>query len=145
MTDTTTSTTTAPSTAKAHDTAGLFLAAIAAGTGIPADLYADDAVVDATVPGWRYAMRRPTAIASGYSTWFAAPAVFEELERLPVADGEVLSYLLTWQENGVPHAAHHCHRLRFDSAGRITFDRVFCGGRWDAALLAEMAAACDAD
>ena len=41
---------------------------------------------------------------------------------------------------GVPHAARHCHVLRFDSDGLIVEDRFFCGGRWDAALLAEMAA-----
>jgi hypothetical protein len=145
MTDATTSTTPSAATTGLHEAATGLLAAIAAGTGIPAELYADDAVVDATVPGWRYSMRGAAAVASGYSTWFAAPAELEELERLPVADGEMLTYLLTWEENGVPHAAHHCHRLRFDDDGRISFDRVFCGGRWSAALLAEMAAACDAD
>ena len=37
------------------------------------------------------------------------------------------------------HAAHHVHVLTVDSArDRIATDRVWCGGRWDAALLAQM-------
>ena len=55
--------------------------------------------------------------------------------------GEVVTYLLAWNERGVPFAAHHCHVLRLDPHGRIASDRFFCGGRWDAARLAEMAAA----
>jgi hypothetical protein len=65
----------------------------------------------------------------------------QELERFLVEGGEVVTYLLTREENGVPHAAHHCHVLRFDGGGRIVQDRFFCGGRWDAAQLAEIAAA----
>jgi len=117
------------------------LEAVALGTGVPADLFAPDAVLDATVPGWRFTARGGPAIAAQYSGWFAHPATFEELERLPVEDGEVVTYLHSWVERGVPHAAHHCHRLRLDDAGLIVADRFFCGGRWDAARLAEMAAA----
>lgn len=116
-----------------------FLAAVAGGVGIPADLYADDAHLDATVPGWRLTVDGPEAITTEYGRWFAAPGRFEELGRSPVADGEVVTYLLTWVEDGVPHAAHHCHQLRLDESGRIASDTVFCGGRWDAALLAQMA------
>ena len=43
-------------------------------------------------------------------------------------------------EDGVPHAAHQVHLVTVD-AGRISRDTVFCGGRWPAALLAEMEAA----
>lgn len=121
-----------------------FLEAAAAGHGVPADLFAPDAVLDATVPGWRFAARGADALARQYSGWFAAEAVFEELERLPVEGGEVVTYLLAWIERGVPHAAHHCHILRLAADGRIAGDRFFCGGRWDAGLLAEMATASDA-
>lgn len=117
------------------------LDAIAAGAGVPADLLAPTATLDATVPGWRFTVRGAEAVARQYSGWFADQATYEELERLPVEDGEVVTYLLTWTEKGVPHAAHHCHRLRLDGEGRIAADRFFCGGRWDAALLADMAAA----
>lgn len=120
-----------------------FLAAITRGDGVPADLFSADAHLDATVPGWRFAVRGGAALAGQYSGWFAHPAVFEELERLTVDGGEVLTYLLTWSERGVPHAAHHCHVLHLDTSGCIARDRFFCGGRWDAGLLARMAGAGD--
>ena len=121
-----------------------FLEAAGAGTGVPAGLFTPDVVLDATVPGWRFEVRGAEAAARQYSQWFAASGAFEELERLPVDGGEVVTYLLSWVEAGVPHAAHHCHVLRFGAGGRIARDRFFCGGRWPAGLLAEMAAASDA-
>lgn len=120
------------------------LEAASAGSGVPADLFTPDAVLDATVPGWRFAARGADALARQYSGWFREQAALEELERLPVDGGEVVTYLLAWVERGVPYAAHHCHVLRFARDGRIAADRFFCGGRWDAGRLAEMAAASDA-
>ena len=118
-----------------------FLDAISRGAGVPASLLAPDVTLDATVPGWRFVARGCEAVAGQYRAWFAAPAAFEELERWVVGGREVVAYLLTWEEGGVPHAAHHCHMLTFDADGRIVRDRFFCGGRWDAARLAEIAAA----
>jgi hypothetical protein len=116
-----------------------FLAAVAAGRGIPVHLYAPDATLDATVPNWRFTRRGAEAISSEYAGWFGAPGAFEELTRSALPDGEVVTYLLTWTESGVPHAAHHCHVLTVDGNDRIASDMVFCGGRWPAGLLAEMA------
>ena len=121
-----------------------FLEAVGAGAGVPVELLSPDVVLDATVPGWRFTASGTAAVARQYGRWFADPSAFEELERLPVEGGEVVTYLLTWVERGVPHAAHHRHVLRFDEDGRIAQDRFFCGGRWDAGLLADMAAAGDA-
>ncbi len=118
-----------------------FLGAICAGTGIPAELYAPDARLDATVPNWRLSRRGPVAISEEYSRWFAHRGELQELDRTPIDGGEVVRYLLTWSEAGVPHAAHHCHRLTVGTDGRIAVDTVFCGGRWSAELLAEMAEA----
>lgn len=115
-----------------------FLDAVRSGAGIPSHLYAPDAVVDATVPNWRFSIVGAEAIAAEYGRWFADPAVTEELERIPTERGEVVRYLLTWQQQSVPHAAHHAHILTLDTTGRIRQDVVFCGGRWDAALLAQM-------
>ncbi|MGQ0521111.1 MAG: hypothetical protein ACT4PX_08180 [Actinomycetota bacterium] len=117
-----------------------FLEAIASGDGVPTELFADDAVLDATVPGWRFPVRGARHISAQYGGWCSHPATFEELERLRVDGGEVVTYLVTWLVRGVPHAAHHTHTLRFDVSGRIAADRFFCGGQWDAALLARMAA-----
>jgi hypothetical protein len=121
-----------------------FLEAVCAGSGVPADLFAPRATLDATVPGWRFSVRGAEGVARQYSEWFTEPGTFEEIERLAVDDGEIVVYLLTWVEEGIPHAAHHCHVLHLTEGGRIGADRFFCGGRWDAALLAEMAAAEDA-
>lgn len=134
-------TTTATTPTRLSATVDRFLEAIGGGVGVPAHLLAAGVVLDATVPGWRFTVRGSEAVARQYGSWFADPAAFEELERMPVDGGEVVTYLLTWEENGVPQAAHHCHVLRFAGDGRITQDRFFCGGRWDAGRLAEMAAA----
>jgi hypothetical protein len=119
---------------------GRFLDAVLAGAGVPADLYADDAVLDATVPGWRFGARGPAAIVGEYAAWFDAPSRFEELDRQPFPGGEVVTYLQLFEVAGTPHAAHHCHLLRLDG-DRIVSDTVFCGGRWSAERLAQMAEA----
>jgi hypothetical protein len=115
----------------------LFLDAVEHAAIAHADAWAPDAVLDATVPDWRFVVRGADAIREEYGKWFGHPARFEELERTPLTDGELVEYLLAWEENGVPHAAHHLHRLRVGD-GRIIADTVFCGGRWPASLLAEM-------
>jgi hypothetical protein len=116
------------------------LAAIEAGTAPPADVFADDAVLDATVPNWRFSVRGGAAVRDQLKGWYRDPGYFEELRRSPIPGGELVEFALTWQENGVPHAAHQAHVLQV-AGGRITADTVFCGGRWPASLLAEMAEA----
>jgi hypothetical protein len=117
-----------------------FLAAVEAGAIGGCTAWAADAEVDATVPNWRFTIRGADAIRTEYARWFAEPGRFEELRRWPVADGEVVEYLLSWTEQGVPHAAHHVHLLTVRD-GAIVHDTVMCGGRWSAGLLAEMEAA----
>jgi hypothetical protein len=123
-----------------------FLDAVTAGVGIPAHLYAADAQLDATVPGWRFELRGPEAITGEYARWFDHPSRFEELDRhvLPGSGGEVVTYFQSWEEDGATVAAHHCHVITLDESGRIAKDHVWCGGRWNAALLAEMGAAAHA-
>lgn len=104
------------------------------------DAWTDDVQLDATVPNWRFHRRGTEAIRTTYRAWFAYPASFESLRRMPVAGGEVVQYTLAWVERGVPHAAHHVHILGLRD-DRISADTVLCGGRWPAALLAEMEAA----
>ena len=117
------------------------------------DVWSDGATLDATVPNWRMRLLGPDAIRAEYARWFVEPSRFEELRRYPVSgsdagvtdhDGvsEVVEYTLSWSENGVPHAAHHLHVLTVRD-DRIVTDMMFCGGRWPAALLAEMEAADD--
>lgn len=116
------------------------LAAIAGGRGAStAGLYAEGAVLDATVPEWRFTKVGGEAIAEVWSRWFADEGRFEELDRFPIPGGEVVRYLVASEERGVPWAAHHCHIVTFeDATGLIANHRVWCGGRWYAARLAEM-------
>ncbi len=117
-----------------------FLAAIRDATmASAADLFADAAVLDATVPGWRFVVHGSDDVRAEYSRWFNDVAVFTELRRLPTPNGEVIEYFLTWTEGGIEHGAHHVHMLTIDAnRDRILEDHVFCGGRWPAALLAQM-------
>ncbi len=119
-----------------------FLDAIESATIPGCDVWSADATLDATVPNWRLHAAGADAIRAEYAKWFAHPGRFEELRRCPVDGGasEVVEYTLSWSENGVPHAGHHMHLLTIRD-DRIVADMVFCGGRWPAALLAEMEAA----
>ena len=57
--------------------------------------------------------------------------------------GAFVEFILTWEQQGVPHACHQAHRLELDADGRIRSLHAWCGGRWPAKLLAEMAQADD--
>lgn len=117
------------------------LLAVVAGTRPTGDdVYAADAELDAVVPGWRFAVRGAPAIGDQLAEWFRCPAALEELECRSTAGGAVLTYTVTWEEQGVPHAGRHVHVLSIID-DRIVRDQFWCGGRWPAPLLAEMEAA----
>jgi hypothetical protein len=117
-----------------------FLAEISEGAGITTNAWADDATLDATVPHWRFECNGATDVAAQLSGWYGIPTTIESATRHPIPGGEAVELDLTWVEDGVPHAAHQVHLLTVDG-DRISRDTVFCGGRWPAALLAEMEAA----
>jgi hypothetical protein len=119
------------------DPVARLLDAIASANVEGCDSYASDAQLDATVPGWRFRAVGESAIKAEYAKWFAHPASFVALERLPVRDGEVITYELEWTEDGVRHRGHHAHRFTITN-GRITSDTVWCGGRWPEPLLQRM-------
>jgi hypothetical protein len=116
-----------------------FLAAITAAAIDTCDAWADDCVLDATVPNWRFHRRGPAAIRAEYRQWFAYPNTLDGMRRWVVPDGEIVEYLHTFAKDGVRHAAHHLHVLQL-RGGLIVADTVFCGGQWSADQLAEMAA-----
>lgn len=107
------------------------------------DTLSDDMTLDATVPNWRFTVRGEAAVRAELARWYADPGTFEQLRRTPLPTGELVEFTRRWEEDGVPHAVHQAHILDV-SDGRITRDVVWCGGRWSAALLAEMAEAADA-
>ncbi|HLI74563.1 MAG TPA: hypothetical protein VKU86_11845 [Acidimicrobiales bacterium] len=145
MTTTTTTTTTATTTGTTDATTAIhgFLAAVRGEHGTSL-VWADDAVLDAVVPNWRMTVRGGRSIEGQFRTWFCDPGTLEELRRHPIPGGEVIEFTVTWLEDGVPHAARQAHILELDAAGRIARDRMWCGGRWPASLLADMAAVDDA-
>ena len=79
-----------------------FLEVVQTGRVTP-DLYADDARLDATTPGWRFQANGPVQIAAEYQGWFAAPSVLETVERLPFEGGEVVRYLHTFETVSYTH------------------------------------------
>ncbi len=114
------------------------LAAIEAGEPPPADVFAPDVTFDATVPNWRFSLRGAEAVRDQLAQWHRDPGVFEDLTRRPLPQGELVEFTLSWEEHGTPHACHQAQVLLVNE-GRITTQTVFCGGRWPASLLAEMA------
>ncbi|MHB1066831.1 MAG: nuclear transport factor 2 family protein [Candidatus Nanopelagicales bacterium] len=120
-----------------------FLSAVERGDVGSCSAWSPDAVLDATVPNWRFRVSGPAAIRQVYSRWFADPGHFEELRRLPIPGGELVEYLLGWTQDGVAHTAHHMHLLDVRD-GQIRADTVMCGGRWPASLMAEMRSAQEA-
>ncbi|MEQ1786750.1 MAG: nuclear transport factor 2 family protein [Acidimicrobiales bacterium] len=119
-----------------------FLEGVRAGRVGP-ELYAEEARLDATVPGWRFQAHGPTQIAAEYRSWFAGPSVLETVERHPIDGGEVVRYFHTFEVGGQPYAAHHVHLLTVHD-DRVVADTVFCGGRWGPEVLAQLGAAAHA-
>lgn len=115
------------------------------GASIPASrAFAADAILDATVPNWRFGVRGGREIEETLSGWYAQPGHLEQLTRTPLPGGELLELVLSWEEDGVPHTCHQAHVLQVtgDAISRAT---VWCGGRWPASLMAEMEAAASAN
>lgn len=128
------------STIVGEDPVGAFLGAIEAAVVHETDAFANTAVLDATVPNWRFSVEGAGAIRAEYAKWFREPATFVQLERTPIRDGELVTYELEWTENGIRHRGHHAHRIVV-AQGKIVRDTVWCGGRWPEPLLHDMASA----
>jgi hypothetical protein len=101
-------------------------------------VFAPDAVLDATVPNWRYTVTGAESIESELARWYADPGRFEDLSVTEIPGGVLLRFVLTWEEAGEPHMCHQAHVLTLRN-DRIERDVAWCGGRWGAALQAEMA------
>jgi hypothetical protein len=114
-----------------------FLTAIETASIAGCGVFADDVRVDAVVPEWRFPIAGAAAVEEQFARWFADPGHFEELVRTPLPTGELVEFTLAWLEGGVPTAARQVHVLEVDG-DRIVSDRVWCGGRWPASLLARM-------
>ena len=115
-----------------------YLTAIENATIPACDGLAPDVILDATVPNWRFRVEGRDAVRAELARWYADPGSFEDLTRTSLPSGELVQFTLRWVEGGVPHAVHQIHIVEVVD-GRIVGDTVWCGGRWPATLLAEMA------
>jgi hypothetical protein len=106
-------------------------------------VFAPNAELDATVPNWRFTVRGAADVEDTLAGWYADPGHFETITRVPIAGGELVRFVLTWEEHGEPHMCHQAHVIEVDH-DRIVRDTVFCGGRWNSALMAEMEEAASA-
>ena len=93
----------------------------------------------ATVPTGGLAAHGPAAIAAELSGWYGGPGRLYEFARSSLPGGEVVRFTRAWTDNGNPMAAHQVHLLEVEE-GAITRHDIWCGGRWDAALQAEIEA-----
>jgi hypothetical protein len=118
------------------DAVDLLLAAMEAGVG--PEIFADTVTLDATVPNWRFTIRGKGPVRGQLAEWFRYPGRFDELRRHPLPGGELIEFTLSWHEHDVPYACHQAHVLQIVD-GAIATDTMFCGGRWEASLLARMA------
>ena len=100
--------------------------------------FAPDMTLDATVPEWRFTVRGDVAVREELARWYATPGSFEDLARTVTPTGELIQFTLRWVEDGVPHAVHQAHVVEV-ADGSVIRDTAWCGGRWSATLLAEMA------
>ena len=89
-----------------------FTQAIAAASIGDAGVFAQDAVLDATVPNWRYTVSGAANIEAEFGRWYADPGRFEEIRRTAIPDGELVEFVLTWEEDGEPHMVHQAPRDR---------------------------------
>jgi hypothetical protein len=122
-----------------------FLASIERGTIEDANAFSADASLDATVPNWRFIVTGGSNVEQELAGWYATPGRFESLRRTPLpGGGELIEFVLSWEEDGIPHGCHQAHILQLRD-GLIVSDTAFCGGRWPASLMAEMEAAALAD
>ena len=115
-----------------------YLTAIENATIPTCDRLAPDMILDATVPNWRLRVQGRDAVREELARWYADAGSFEDLTRTSLPSGELVHFTLRWVEGGVPHAVHQIHLVEV-ADGRIVGDTVWCGGRWSATLLAEMA------
>jgi hypothetical protein len=105
--------------------------------------FSSDIELDATVPNWRMSIRGDDAVKAELSRWYDNAGTFEELHRTPLPTGELVEFTLRFEDGGIPHAVHQVHILGL-AHEKIVRDQVWCGGRWSATLLAQMAEAADA-
>lgn len=122
------------------DPASRLLDAVAAGNGVPTDLYTRTAVLDATVPMWRFEVHGAAAVTAELSRWYDAPGELTDVIRSPLPNGELVRFTCEWVGADGPCITHQVHILTITGV-QIRRHETWSGGRWGAALQADIEAA----
>jgi hypothetical protein len=96
-------------------------------------LCADDVLLDANVPHWRFQTAGRDALVDGLRTSEFGPdyRITEHRGRL-TADGAVIELECHLTVDGEDRLAREAHLLRCDHAGQVAEVTVFCTGIWSA-------------
>lgn len=107
-----------------------------------APLYAEDAILDANVPDWRFQLKGAREIAAKVAEpdWWpraSSPVV----ERTTVAgDTIVFELCTTFPRDGGTWLSRNAHILALDADGRIARHTMYCTGDWSPEQIVRQAA-----
>ncbi len=104
------------------------------------DLYRQDAILDASVPQWRYQLQGRDAIRAQHAQEFGSVrgARVAASRVTPTLDGVVVEIEGCFEEDGEECLWREVHILHTDGAA-ITEHVGYCTGIWDAATIARQA------
>ena len=104
-------------------------------------LYRSDALLDVSVPSWRYQLQGPQAIGEQLREELApiaAAGTVADLRATPTADGVVVEMEVHFVDDGEERMWREAHVLHTDGTA-ITEHVNYCTGIWDAATIARHA------
>lgn len=94
---------------KLTDAIDQFVAAVESGGFTSLNVFADDAILDVTIPDWRFTVRGAAAIRRELATWLPGRTNIEEIHRFPMSGGEAVELSLSWEAAGIAYACHQLH------------------------------------
>jgi hypothetical protein len=124
----------------AEQLAGTLVQRIDARTSL-ADLYADDAILDANVPDWRFQLKGADTIAAQFldPEWWP-PETTAVVERTTVSPRTVTFELRsTFERDGGTWLSRNVHILELGALGLITRHTFYCTGEWSPETIARQA------
>ena len=106
-----------------------------------ADLYRPDALIDVSVPQWRFQLRGRDAVRELFRTDLALVRDSGRVSgwrETPTADGLVVEWEVRFVAEGEERLFREVHVFRTDGVA-ITEHADYCTGIWDAATIARQA------
>lgn len=105
-----------------------------------ADLYADDAILDANVPDWRFQIKGGDEVAKKFldPEWWIGGSVATIGRTTLTARGAAFELESRFDRNGGEWLSRNLHILEFDD-GLITRHTMYCTGDWNPETIARHA------